>query len=118
MAPMAAAREAALSEAEDEYRRLLYVAMTRAADRLIVCGADGERKRPEGCWYDLVVEPLRPFLAEDDDDGEKSLALSQGAAGCGGSGVDRGSAGRDRAIIQIAALAAAAARSASRSVRC
>ena len=59
--PVAAARAAALTEAEDEYRRLLYVAMTRAADRLIVCGADGERQRPKGCWYDLVVEPLRPF---------------------------------------------------------
>ena len=62
VAPVAAARQAALAEAEDEYRRLLYVAMTRAADRLIICGADGERQRPKGCWYDLVVEPLRPFL--------------------------------------------------------
>ena len=67
----AAARAAALAEAEDEYRRLLYVAMTRAADRLIVCGADGERARPKGCWYDLICEPLRPFLLVDDDDGEK-----------------------------------------------
>jgi ATP-dependent helicase/nuclease subunit A len=66
--PVAAARAAALTEAEDEYRRLLYVAMTRAADRLIVCGADGERQRPKGCWYDLVVEPLRPFLIEEDAD--------------------------------------------------
>ncbi len=38
---VAAARDAAKSEAENEYRRLLYVAMTRAADRLIICGADG-----------------------------------------------------------------------------
>jgi ATP-dependent helicase/nuclease subunit A len=68
--PVAAARAAALAEAEDEYRRLLYVAMTRAADRLIVCGADGERQRPKGCWYDLVIEPLRPFLIEEDS-GEK-----------------------------------------------
>jgi ATP-dependent helicase/nuclease subunit A len=68
--PVAAARAAALAEAEDEYRRLLYVAMTRAADRLVVCGADGERQRPKGCWYDLVIEPLRPFLIEDDG-GEK-----------------------------------------------
>src|SRR5262249_61014463 len=66
--PVAAARAAALAEAEDEYRRLLYVAMTRAADRLIVCGADGERQRPKGCWYDLVVGPLRPFLIEEDAD--------------------------------------------------
>ena len=64
---VAAARSAALTEAEHEYRRLLYVAMTRAADRLIVCGADGERARPKGCWYDLIVEPLRPFLVEEDD---------------------------------------------------
>jgi ATP-dependent helicase/nuclease subunit A len=68
--PVAAARQAALAEAEDEYRRLLYVAMTRAADRLIVCGADGERQRPKGCWYDLVAEPLRPFLIEEADNGE------------------------------------------------
>jgi ATP-dependent helicase/nuclease subunit A len=66
--PVAAARAAAQTEAEDEYRRLLYVVMTRAADRLIVCGADGERQRPKGCWYDLVVEPLRPFLIEEDAD--------------------------------------------------
>ena len=32
------ARTAMLGETEDEYRRLLYVAMTRAADRLIVGG--------------------------------------------------------------------------------
>ena len=34
--PVAAARASAVREAEDEYRRLLYVAMTRAADRLVV----------------------------------------------------------------------------------
>src|SRR5215212_10061850 len=37
-AAVAAARTAMLGETEDEYRRLLYVAMTRAADRLIVGG--------------------------------------------------------------------------------
>ena len=30
--------------------------MTRAADRLVVCGSDGERERPQGCWYDLIAE--------------------------------------------------------------
>ncbi|HMK71445.1 MAG TPA: ATP-binding domain-containing protein, partial [Xanthobacteraceae bacterium] len=70
---VAAARATALTDAEDEYRRLLYVAMTRAADWLIVCGADGERARPKGCWYDLVSEPLRPFLVAEDDCGEKVL---------------------------------------------
>jgi ATP-dependent helicase/nuclease subunit A len=69
--PMAAARQAALAEAAHEYRRLLYVAMTRAADRLIICGADGERKRPDGCWYDLIRRALDEHLTEDIDGDEK-----------------------------------------------
>lgn len=58
--PMAAARERALAAEADEHRRLLYVAMTRAADRLIVCGAEGVRGRPPGCWYNLVHDALAP----------------------------------------------------------
>ena len=68
------------AEAEDEYRRLLYVAMTRAADRLIVCGADGERGRPKGCWYDLVASRLQPFLVAEDEMRRKGLALPQADA--------------------------------------
>ena len=56
--PIADARTRALTEAENEYRRLLYVAMTRAADRLIVAGCEGARKIPDGCWYDLVSRGL------------------------------------------------------------
>jgi ATP-dependent helicase/nuclease subunit A len=56
---VAAARQRVLDEAADEHRRLLYVAMTRAADRLIVAGCEGQRARPKGCWYDLVFEGLR-----------------------------------------------------------
>ena len=54
--PVADARKAMLEETEDEYRRLLYVAMTRAADRLIVAGCmPGNRKSVrEHCWYDLI----------------------------------------------------------------
>src|SRR5262249_43588594 len=59
-APVSAARERARHEAEDEYRRLLYVAMTRAIDRLVICGAEGERARPEGCWGNLGFTPLNP----------------------------------------------------------
>lgn len=57
-AAMAAAREATLREATDEYRRLLYVAMTRAAERLVVCGIKGDRKIPDGCWYQLIENAL------------------------------------------------------------
>src|SRR5262245_14297957 len=71
-APVAAARERARHEAEDEYRRLLYVAMTRAIDRLVICGADGERARHEGCWWNLVFDALKPpvSLEEPADDGD------------------------------------------------
>jgi ATP-dependent helicase/nuclease subunit A len=62
-----------LEAAEDEYRRLLYVAMTRAADRLIVCGADGLRARPKGCWYDLVRQALDNVLVAEGDGDNKVL---------------------------------------------
>ncbi|HET9904145.1 MAG TPA: double-strand break repair helicase AddA [Xanthobacteraceae bacterium] len=55
---VAEARAKAVRAAEDEHRRLLYVAMTRAADKLIVCGARGEKRPPDGCWYELVSEAL------------------------------------------------------------
>jgi ATP-dependent helicase/nuclease subunit A len=51
--------------------------MTRAADRLIICGADGERKRPDGCWYDLVRAALDPQLVEETDGGEEILRFRQ-----------------------------------------
>ena len=78
--PVAAARQAARSEAEHEYRRLLYVAMTRAADLLIVCGAEGLNKPPQKCWYDLVREPLKALLVEEDSLGEKVLRYRKTAA--------------------------------------
>jgi ATP-dependent helicase/nuclease subunit A len=42
-------------EAEEEHR-LLYVALTRAEDRLIICGWNGAQKLREGCWYDLMAQ--------------------------------------------------------------
>ncbi len=58
VAAVAAARTAVLEEYEHEHRRLLYVAMTRAAERLIVCGYEGKKARPTGCWYNLVRDAL------------------------------------------------------------
>ncbi|MEO9336118.1 double-strand break repair helicase AddA [Mesorhizobium sp. SB112] len=40
--------------ADDEYRRLLYVGMTRAEDRLIVCGYHGKRAQNDATWHALV----------------------------------------------------------------
>jgi len=56
--PIGAARERARTAAIDEYRRLLYVAMTRTAEHLIVCGAQGLNGKPRNCWYDLVHDTL------------------------------------------------------------
>src|SRR6202012_2900564 len=59
-AAVIAARETMVGETEDEYRRLLYVAMTRAADRLIVggCMPGNMKKVREFSWYDLIAKGL------------------------------------------------------------
>ena len=57
-----AAREAAeLADRrrDEEYRRLLYVALTRAEDRLYVCGWNGKRKSPDDAWYPFVHAGLK-----------------------------------------------------------
>jgi len=71
---IAEARTEAESDARNEYRRLLYVAMTRAAERLIVCGTQGTKKIPDGCWYQLVADALAPdCVSEPADDGEGTV---------------------------------------------
>jgi len=44
--------------ADDEYRRLLYVGMTRAEDRLIVCGYHGKRAQNADAWHARVSRAL------------------------------------------------------------
>ncbi|MBN9672887.1 double-strand break repair helicase AddA [Roseibium aggregatum] len=48
----------------EEYRRLLYVALTRAEDRLIVCGWEPKRGAHEDCWYSMVERALKPDARE------------------------------------------------------
>ena len=54
----------------EEHMRLLYVALTRAADRLIVSGVapkpkkDGSDPRPANCWH-LIVEQAMASLGAD-----------------------------------------------------
>jgi ATP-dependent helicase/nuclease subunit A len=68
------AARADLARAEDEeHRRLLYVALTRAADRLVIAGfPNGRDKEPnERSWYALVRDALAPqAVAEHDEEGE------------------------------------------------
>jgi ATP-dependent helicase/nuclease subunit A len=44
--------------ADDEYRRLLYVGMTRAEDRLIVCGYHGKRGQNDATWHAMIGRAL------------------------------------------------------------
>ena len=54
-APVYADAQAAAADKQmEEYRRLLYVALTRAEDRLYVAGYKGARNLKKGCWYELV----------------------------------------------------------------
>ena len=55
--------------AADEYRRLLYVAMTRARDRLVVCGWMPARGQSDECWHALVAKALEPG-ARDGETGD------------------------------------------------
>ena len=64
-----AAREAAQARQREEYRRLLYVALTRAEDRLYVCGWETRNGRGKGCWYDLVRDALEPIADRVEIDG-------------------------------------------------
>ncbi len=51
---------------QEEYNRLLYVAMTRARDRLYICGWETSTRNTakDGCWYQVMDSALRPFMEE------------------------------------------------------
>jgi len=50
----AAARTIMRERAEEEYRRLLYVALTRAEERLYIGGFFDKRAPHESCWYEMI----------------------------------------------------------------
>jgi ATP-dependent helicase/nuclease subunit A len=64
---------------EQEYNRLLYVALTRAEDELIICGAEGKKALPDGCWYNLVSQGFARLPAETGADGILRHAAAQTA---------------------------------------
>ena len=47
-------RDRMREQAEEEYRRLLYVGLTRAADRLVICGYRGLRETRTPTWHALA----------------------------------------------------------------
>ncbi|MGE0415822.1 MAG: double-strand break repair helicase AddA [Acetobacteraceae bacterium] len=57
-------RAAAHRRTEEEHNRLLYVALTRAEDRLLICGHDAKRPPSDSCWYRAVERGFRSLAAE------------------------------------------------------
>jgi ATP-dependent helicase/nuclease subunit A len=74
------ARQAALARRDEEYRRLLYVALTRAEDRLYVCGWQNRRSASPGCWYHLVGSGIAA-VGEQFDFDNTALLGTDGWAG-------------------------------------
>jgi ATP-dependent helicase/nuclease subunit A len=67
----------------EEYRRLMYVAMTRARDRLYIAGwerktgsKDSEHGRDEGSWYELVRPALHTMDGINEAEHGDGQALS------------------------------------------
>lgn len=88
-----AARAAARLRDMQEYRRLLYVAMTRAEDRLYITGWQSGKSIPDGCWYRLAEAGLAEIAEPFDFDGWEGnglrLAESQTATAAPAAADDR-----------------------------
>lgn len=56
---LADAESRQVARAAQEHGRLLYVAMTRAEERLYISGHDPKgKRRPADCWYEMMVSAL------------------------------------------------------------
>jgi len=53
--------------ATEEYNRLLYVALTRAEERLCICGYKKKNKERDNCWYSICKDALKKIAVERDD---------------------------------------------------
>ena len=82
-----------------EYLRLLYVAMTRASDHLIICGYQSNELLPVNCWYELVYKSMLDLAGINQDGimtygdynfetGEAQSALELGASIESSSNID------------------------------
>jgi ATP-dependent helicase/nuclease subunit A len=63
------ARATANDAAKREYRRLLYVALTRAKKRLIVCGFENQRGTQAGSWHTLAQRAAEALGAPNEAGG-------------------------------------------------
>ncbi len=72
-----AARSFARAAQMDEYRRLLYVALTRAEDRLYIMGKAARPQDFKDSWYELVSDAMQP-IARRVDAPDGAIALRVG----------------------------------------
>ena len=61
---VAGAKAAADAEMLNEHRRLLYVALTRARDRLFICGFTGKKGAGEDSWYGWMKQAAEDLGVE------------------------------------------------------
>ena len=66
-----------------EYRRLLYVGLTRARDRLYVCGWQTLKPPPQACWHTLCRAALGEFAQPFDFDTKALIGEEYGWSGEG-----------------------------------
>ena len=52
------------ADEDDEYNRLLYVALTRAEDRLYICGFKNDKAAPKDNWYDMIASSIPSYTAQ------------------------------------------------------
>jgi ATP-dependent helicase/nuclease subunit A len=72
---VSAAKITAQAREMREYRRLLYVAATRAREFLIVCGYENKNGTPPVTWYRHLSEAARRIGREEQIGGETIVAL-------------------------------------------
>ncbi len=72
------ARDKVRNKDQEEYRRLLYVALTRAEDRLYIGAAAGKNSHDEGSWYELTKDAFVKFDNTDEIPFTASPAILEG----------------------------------------
>ena len=96
---VAEARERRRAAEAGEHRRLLYVALTRAAERLVVAGYETQKGRADGCWYDLIADGLTEATVEAPAFWGAGAVVRRYGAGLVADGGEEGAATRPPATL-------------------
>ncbi|MBU6419215.1 MAG: double-strand break repair helicase AddA [Proteobacteria bacterium] len=95
--------QAALRDTQiEEYNRLLYVALTRAEDEILICGAAGRKAIPGDCWYEAVKAGFARLPARQTEDGAQVYDCPQEAP------PDGASEAREKPVVSLPPWAGAA----------